>query len=88
MKYEYESRTSKVGERGQVTIPKKLRTRYGVKPGSEVEFEERKDGLLIKKVVREDPLHELVGMIQNDVDVDRYLEQTRGPAWDRELDED
>jgi AbrB family looped-hinge helix DNA binding protein len=87
MKYEYVSRKTKVGERGQVTIPKKLRTRYGVEPGSEVVFEERKDGLLIKKVAREDPLRELVGLIRDEVDVDRYLERTRGPAWNSELDE-
>jgi AbrB family looped-hinge helix DNA binding protein len=87
MKYEYVSRKTKVGERGQVTIPKKLRARYGVEPGSEVVFEERKDGLLIKKVMREDPLRELVGVIRDVVDVDRYLEQTRGPAWDSESDQ-
>ena len=88
MKYEYSNRKSRVGERGQVTIPKELRTRYGVKPGNDVVFEERKDGLLIKRIVREDPLRELVGRIRDDVDVDRYLEQTRGPAWNRELDEE
>jgi AbrB family looped-hinge helix DNA binding protein len=88
MKYEYSNRKSRVGERGQVTIPKELRKRYGVKPGNEVVFEERKDGLLIKKVVREDPLRELVGRIRDDVDVDRHLEQTRGPGWNSELDEE
>lgn len=87
MKYESASRKSKVGERGQVTIPKKLRARYGVEPGSEVVFEERKDGVLIKKAARKDPLRELVGLIRDEVDVDRHLERTRGPAWNSELDE-
>jgi len=32
-----------------VTIPKSLRTRYGVRPGQEVVFETREDGVLIKR---------------------------------------
>ena len=37
-----------VGERGQVTIPKKLRDRFGIKPKSPVVFELREDGIMIK----------------------------------------
>lgn len=37
-----------VGERGQVTIPKKLRTRFGIKSKSPVVFELREDGIMIK----------------------------------------
>ncbi|MFQ5705359.1 MAG: AbrB/MazE/SpoVT family DNA-binding domain-containing protein [Gemmatimonadales bacterium] len=87
MKYELESRTSKVGERGQVTIPKPFRIRYGVKPGQDVVFEEREDGLLIKKVERDDPLRALLGRVRRRMDVDRYIEQARGPGWCKDLDE-
>jgi len=87
MKYEHRIRTSKVGERGQVTIPQALRTRYGVMPGEEVVFEETKDGLLLRKVLREDPLRALVGRVREPLDVDEYLNQTRGAVWSRELDE-
>lgn len=41
-------KTAIVGERGQVTIPKKLRDRFGIKSGSPVVFELRDDGILIK----------------------------------------
>lgn len=37
-----------VGERGQVTIPKKLRERFGIKSKSSVVFELREDGIMIK----------------------------------------
>lgn len=40
-----------VGERGQVTIPKKLRDRFGIKSKSPVVFELREDGIMIKPVV-------------------------------------
>ena len=86
MKYEITKRTSKVGERGQVTIPKSLRTRYGVRPGQEVVFEAREDGVLIKKATIDDPLRRLVGRVKQKIDVDRYLVETRGPAWDEDLD--
>ncbi len=87
MKYEKKVRTSKVGERGQVTIPQALRTRYGVLPGAEVAFEETKDGLLLRKVPRGDPLRALVGLVREPLDVDEYLSRARGAGWSRELDE-
>ena len=86
MKYVSKSKTSRVGERGQVTIPKALRTRYGVKPGQEVVFEEHEDGLLIRKVARDDPVRALLGRVTHELDVDQYLEQARGPRCSEELD--
>ena len=86
MKYDDKIRTAKVGERGQVTIPKSLRTRYGVRPGQEVVFEAREDGVLIKKATIDDPLRRLVGRVKQEIDVDRYLVETRGPGWNENLD--
>jgi AbrB family looped-hinge helix DNA binding protein len=40
-----------VGERGQVTIPKKLRDRFGIKSKSPVVFELREEGIMIKPAV-------------------------------------
>ena len=87
MEYEKKIRKSKVGERGQVTIPQALRTRYGVMPGEEVIFEETKDGLLLRKVPRGDPLRALVGLVREPLDIDEYLSGARGAGWSRELDE-
>jgi AbrB family looped-hinge helix DNA binding protein len=38
----------KVGDRGQVTIPKELRDRRGIKGGDEVEFVEVNDEIILK----------------------------------------
>ena len=38
----------KVGDRGQVTIPKELRERRGIEGGDEVEFVEVDDEIIIK----------------------------------------
>lgn len=43
--------TAIVGERGQVTIPKKLRDLIGIKSKSPVVFEIREDGIMIKPAV-------------------------------------
>ncbi|TAN45837.1 MAG: AbrB/MazE/SpoVT family DNA-binding domain-containing protein [Nitrospirae bacterium] len=40
--------TVMVGERGQITIPKKLRERFGIKTKSPVVFDVTADGIVIK----------------------------------------
>jgi AbrB family looped-hinge helix DNA binding protein len=42
------SSTSKVGKRGSVIVPAKLRKRFGIEEGSIVITEEREDGILIR----------------------------------------
>ncbi|MDX1624488.1 MAG: AbrB/MazE/SpoVT family DNA-binding domain-containing protein [Gemmatimonadota bacterium] len=73
-------------ERGQVTIPKGIRERFGIRPGSEIEFQVEDGRIVLEKVTEGDPLDRLVGLIQERVDVDAYLEETRGPAFDPETD--
>ncbi|MGQ3330142.1 AbrB/MazE/SpoVT family DNA-binding domain-containing protein [Halorubrum sp. FL23] len=48
----------KVGDRGQVTIPKELRERHGIEGGDEVEFVEVNDELIIKPPTDEERLAE------------------------------
>lgn len=40
----------RVTEKGQVTIPKELRDALGIGAGTEVEFERRKDVIVVRKV--------------------------------------
>lgn len=40
----------RVTEKGQVTIPKKLRDELGIGAGSEVEFERKGDAIVVRKV--------------------------------------
>ncbi|MFW6201039.1 MAG: AbrB/MazE/SpoVT family DNA-binding domain-containing protein [Gemmatimonadota bacterium] len=45
------SETSKVGRRGTVVIPARMRRRYGIEEGSLVIAEERDEGILIRPAV-------------------------------------
>lgn len=49
----------RINSKGQVTIPKRIREKYGFLPNTEVEFEE-KDGMvrLVKKAVMQDDLRQ------------------------------
>lgn len=51
-------RKRKVGKRGQVTIPKDLRTRKGIEHGDELVFVERDDEIVIQPPGDEDRLAE------------------------------
>jgi len=51
MRKAIERQTSKVGKRGTVVIPAKLRKRFGIREGSLVIAEERGDGILIRPAV-------------------------------------
>lgn len=70
-----------VSEKGQVTIPKPLRERLGLRAGQVLEFEAR-EGLLVarKQAGRGSPVDEVFGILDR-IDVDRELEKMRGPAW-------
>ncbi len=41
--------TVRVTEKGQITIPKELRDALGIGAGTEVEFERRKDTIVVRK---------------------------------------
>jgi AbrB family looped-hinge helix DNA binding protein len=43
--------TTKIGKRGTVVIPAKMRHRYGLEEGTLVNVESRPDGLLLRPVV-------------------------------------
>jgi AbrB family looped-hinge helix DNA binding protein len=77
---------SRITEKGQVTVPKALRLRLGLRPGDELEFEEVDGSLVAQRVADPRPLRRLVGLIRDKVDVDAYLAESRGPAWDSALD--
>ncbi len=69
----------KIGERGQVTIPKKLREKYGFSPNIEVEFVSAKRGIRIqKKTGHISPVREVYGFLTKNVKTDEYIEDIRG----------
>ena len=43
-----------VTTKGQVTIPKKLRDRYGIRPGVRIDFVASPDGIHLRKVLKKE----------------------------------
>jgi AbrB family looped-hinge helix DNA binding protein len=48
--------TSRVGPKGQVVIPKRMRDRLGIRPGDEVSFSLEDEGVLVEPVRGGPPL--------------------------------
>ena len=71
----------KIGERGQVTIPKSLRERYGLTPKSEVEFVEINGQLVLRKKPGPpgESIRQWVGLLKGRPDdVDEFIKEIRG----------
>jgi len=51
MRTRNDNETSKVGKRGTVVIPARLRKRFGIEEGSLIIAEERGDGILIRPAI-------------------------------------
>ena len=70
----------RISERGQITIPKNLRERYGMHHNVEVEVTPTERGLLIHKgVSTQHPVDRVAGILDGTAfDVDEYIEEIRG----------
>ena len=69
----------KIGERGEVTIPKKIREKYGLMPFIEVEFVPKDTGVLIKKKsVHSSPVEQVYGILKKKAHTNNYIEAIRG----------
>jgi antitoxin PrlF len=77
-----------VSEKGQVTIPKKLRERLGIRRGQVLEFECRSGELVGRKVAAsQDPVAAVYGILElEDFDVDAAINQMRGEPWNPDVD--
>ena len=64
-----------------MTIPKPLRESLGPEPGHELEFVEQGGALTVRRRTQAGPLRQLVGLVDEQVDVDAYLEAARDAAW-------
>ncbi|MGH9365361.1 MAG: AbrB/MazE/SpoVT family DNA-binding domain-containing protein, partial [Thermoanaerobaculia bacterium] len=67
----------------QVTIPKPLRKKLGIRAGQVLDFEARNGTLVGRKTGRTpDPVDAVYGILGYlKIDVDEELELMRGPAW-------
>ena len=70
----------RISERGQITIPKTLRDRFGLHHNVEVEISPTENGLLIqKRTAAVHPVDQFAGILDGTgLDVDEYIEEIRG----------
>ena len=69
----------KISERGQITIPKPLRERFGFHKNVEVELFPAKKGILIqKRSLKIHPIDQVYGILNRKSSTDKYIEEIRG----------
>ena len=70
----------RISERGQITIPKPLRERFGMHHNVEIEITPTERGLLIqKRAAALHPIDRVAGILDGaDFDIDEYIEEIRG----------
>jgi AbrB family looped-hinge helix DNA binding protein len=74
----------KIGERGQVTIPKEIRDEYGLGPKTEVEFQVEAGKIVLRKVGRRLDLERWKGYCADSFrelgfdTVDEFIREIRG----------
>ena len=69
---------TRVSEKGQITIPKAVRTKLGLRPGTVLEIEAERGRLVGRKASGREIVDELYGSLPLDESVDDYLERARG----------
>jgi antitoxin PrlF len=73
----YDMRT-KVSEKGQITVPKPLRDRLGIRPGDELDVVDDGGRLVLSKAMPDDPVAAVYGILGTDLDTDQIMEELRG----------
>ncbi len=69
----------RISERGQITIPKRLRERFGMSHNVEVEITPTREGLLIQKqTTAEHPVERVYAILGSNGNTDDYVEKIRG----------
>jgi AbrB family looped-hinge helix DNA binding protein len=67
-----------VSEKGQVTIPKALRDRLGIRPGEVLDFAAERGRLVASKQVAQDAVDAVYGILELDATPDELIDDLRG----------
>lgn len=68
-----------VAERGQVTIPKALRDKLGIRQGTTLEFA-ASNGSLVARKAETDPVSSVFGCLPKRMDTDKFIGKLRDRA--------
>ena len=69
---------ARMSEKGQITIPKAVRTRLGLKTGQVLDVHEEGGRLIATKAVSEDRVQRAFGILKIPGSTDRVIEDFRG----------
>ncbi len=67
-----------VSQKGQVTIPKPLRDRMGIRPGDVLDFSDEKGRLVATKAAVKDPVERVYGILKMGRPTDDLIRSLRG----------
>ena len=67
-----------IAERGQVTIPKALRKKLGIKPGAVLDFHDENGRLVAVKATVTDPVEQVYGILKSGKKTDALMKALRG----------
>jgi antitoxin PrlF len=69
-----------VSEKGQVTLPKEIRERFGIHPGVEIEFRSENGVVTIVKIIPKAPISKWYGSVKKKKfsSTDEYMKKVRG----------
>jgi AbrB family looped-hinge helix DNA binding protein len=70
--------TAIVAERGQVTIPKALRNRLGIRHSTVLAFSVKNGAIIAVKAVKEDPVTSVLGCLKTERSSDAWMTELRG----------
>jgi antitoxin PrlF len=75
----YDMRT-KISEKGQITVPKLLRDRLGIRAGDELDVVDDGGRLVLSKAIPDDPVAAVYGILDTGRSTDEIIEELRGPV--------
>lgn len=72
--------TSTISSKGQITVPKAVRDKLGLRPGARVEFELTADGAMLRKGHRAGvrAVDRVLGILKREASTDSLLDDMRG----------
>jgi antitoxin PrlF len=75
-----EGEIAKLTSKGQVTVPKGVRDRLGLRTGDEIEFLPQNGQYRVRKVIRESPFEQYKGFLKHlaGEDPDALVDEMRG----------